>query len=181
MRKATKIAASIFGLGSIAIGYQVGTAAEVSTPFADSASSAAQPTNSASAAVATPAAPPAESTASQVASPAKTSTPVASATASSAPAASKAPASSSGSTSSHQGAAIAYRYGTIQVTIAKSGSKISAVNLDVAQATGGREQAFSYLVQYTIDANGTNYGNLSGATYTTAAFKKAVESALAKF
>jgi uncharacterized protein with FMN-binding domain len=51
----------------------------------------------------------------------------------------------------------------------------------VATATHGRQSAFSPLVQAAIAANGTNFGNLSGATYTTDAFKQALESALGKF
>jgi uncharacterized protein with FMN-binding domain len=31
-----------------------------------------------------------------------------------------------------------------------------------------------------IQANGSNFGNLSGATYTTDAYKQAVDSALSK-
>jgi uncharacterized protein with FMN-binding domain len=36
-------------------------------------------------------------------------------------------------------------------------------------------------VQYAIQAQGASFGNLSGATYTTNAFKQALSSALAKF
>jgi uncharacterized protein with FMN-binding domain len=41
--------------------------------------------------------------------------------------------------------------------------------------------AFQYLVQYAIQSQGTGFGNLSGATYTTDAFKQALSSALSKF
>jgi uncharacterized protein with FMN-binding domain len=50
-----------------------------------------------------------------------------------------------------------------------------------ANATDGRATAFPYLVQYAIDANGSNFANLSGATYTTEAFKQSLNAALAKF
>ena len=76
---------------------------------------------------------------------------------------------------------MSYRYGTIQVSVTKVNGTITAVNLLQAGATGGREQAFSVLQQAVVKANGTSFGNVSGATFTTAAFKQAVDSALAKF
>ena len=89
--------------------------------------------------------------------------------------------SSSGSgTKSATSDAIDYRYGTIQVKVTKTNGKITAVDLVQAQATAGREQAFSYLVTDTIKANGTSFGTRGGATFTTDAFKQAVESAISK-
>lgn len=76
---------------------------------------------------------------------------------------------------------IDYRYGVVQVTITKSGDTITAVNLDQGTATDGRQAAFPSLIQATIDANGSSFGNISRATITTNAFKQAVNSALAKF
>lgn len=74
-----------------------------------------------------------------------------------------------------------YQFGQIQLTVTKSSGKITDIALDVASATHGRQSAFSYLVQYAVAANGSNFSNLSGATFTTDAFKQALESALAKF
>jgi uncharacterized protein with FMN-binding domain len=51
----------------------------------------------------------------------------------------------------------------------------------LANATKGRDAVFSYLIQYAIDANGSNFANVSGATYTTDAFKQSLDAALAKF
>ena len=79
------------------------------------------------------------------------------------------------------GSAVNYRYGTVQVSVTKANGKITAVNLLQAGATGGRQGAFSYLVQYAIQANGSSFGNLGGATFTTDAFKQSLESALGKF
>ena len=76
---------------------------------------------------------------------------------------------------------VQYRYGMIQLSVTKSNGKITDIGLLSAGATGGRETAFSYLVDYAIQANGTSFGNLSGATFTVVAFKKALDSALAKF
>lgn len=76
--------------------------------------------------------------------------------------------------------ALQYMYGTVQVKVTKAAGKITAIDLVQAQATNGREQAFSVLVDAAIKANGSNFGNLSGATYTTDVFKQAVDSALSK-
>jgi uncharacterized protein with FMN-binding domain len=75
---------------------------------------------------------------------------------------------------------VQYRFGVIQLEVVRTNEKISAVNLVQATATAGREQAFSYLQQYAIDSQGSNFGNLSGATYTTDAFKQALDSAISK-
>jgi uncharacterized protein with FMN-binding domain len=79
------------------------------------------------------------------------------------------------------GSAISYRYGTVQVSVTKAGGKVTAVNMLQSGATGGRQGAFPYLTQYAVSANGSSFGNLGGATFTTDAFKQSLESALAKF
>lgn len=78
------------------------------------------------------------------------------------------------------GATIDYRFGEVQVKVTKTDGKITAVKAVKASATDGRESAFSYLEQYAVDAQGTKFSNLSGATYTVDAFKKALDSALNK-
>ncbi len=78
------------------------------------------------------------------------------------------------------GDAIQYRYGVIQVEVVRAGGKITAVNMIQSDATAGREQAFPYLTDYAIQAQGSNFGNLSGATFTTEAFKQALDSAISK-
>jgi uncharacterized protein with FMN-binding domain len=88
--------------------------------------------------------------------------------------------SSSGGDQTVQGDPINYTYGTIQVEVVKSGGKITAVNMLKADASAGRDQAFPYLQQYAIDAQGSSFGNLSGATATSEAFKQALDSALSK-
>ncbi len=79
------------------------------------------------------------------------------------------------------GTSIRYRFGTIQVAVTKTDGQITAVNLLQAGATGGRSQAFDFLVQYTVDAQGSSFGNISGATYTTDAYKQSLNAALAQF
>lgn len=78
------------------------------------------------------------------------------------------------------GDAINYQYGTIQLEVVRTNGKISAVNLVQAGANNGREGAFPYLQKYAVDAQGSNFSNLSGATYTTDAFKQALDSAISK-
>ena len=210
MRKGTKSFVSILSLGLVAAGYQAGQAAEISSGFSASApisggttsggstapiasgtTSAGSETLNTPAAVATPAATAAvvpaksntsSSTQASAATPAEVSTPKAT-TAAPAPAATTAaPAPAPAATSTTKtGSAISYRYGTVQVSVTKANGKITAVNLLQQGATGGRQGAFPYLVQYAIQANGTSFGNLGGATYTTDAFKQSLESALANF
>lgn len=196
MRKGTKSFISILSLGIVAAGYQAGQAAEISSVFGASAPiSGGETLAAASPATTTPAAPAPESTAAASSQPASVSTPKATVPAPApvstpkATAAAPAPVStpsaptSSGSSSgtTKTGTAIPYRFGTVQVSVTKASGKITAVNLLQQGATGGRQSAFSYLVEYSIQANGTNFGNLSGATYTVDAFKQSLESALAKF
>jgi len=69
----------------------------------------------------------------------------------------------------------------VQLSVTKANGKITKIGLVQAGATGGRQGAFSYLVQYAVAAQGTSFGNLGGATFTTEAFKQALDSALAKF
>ena len=78
------------------------------------------------------------------------------------------------------GDAINYMYGTVQLKVTQTNGKITAVDLVQASATAGREQAFSYLQKYAIQSNGSSFGNLGGATFTTQAFKQALDSAISK-
>ena len=71
--------------------------------------------------------------------------------------------------------------GQIQLSVTKENGAITNISLDAASATGGRQGAFSYLVQEAIAANGSGIANISGATYTTETFKQALDSALSKF
>jgi uncharacterized protein with FMN-binding domain len=209
VRKGTKSFISILSLGVVAAGYQVGQAAEISSGFSASApisgvttsgstapiasgtTSAGSETLNTPAAVSTPAATatvvPAKSTTSSstqasAATPAAVSTPKATTAAPApAPAATTAAPAPAATSSTKTGSAISYRYGTVQVSVTKANGKITAVNLLQQGASGGRQGAFPYLVQYAVQANGTSFGNLGGATYTTDAFKQSLESALAKF
>lgn len=75
---------------------------------------------------------------------------------------------------------IPYQFGDVQLTVTRHSGKISAIDIGQSSANNGREAAFPILVQEAIKAQGSNFGNLSGATYTTAAFKAALDSAVSK-
>ena len=75
---------------------------------------------------------------------------------------------------------IPYQYGDVQITVTRKAGKISAIDVGTSTASAGREQAYPYLVADAIKAQGTNFANLSGATYTTDAFKAALTSAISK-
>jgi hypothetical protein len=75
---------------------------------------------------------------------------------------------------------VPYQFGTIELSVTRKAGKISAIDVGQSSATNGREQAFPYLVDYAIKAQGTSFANLGGATYTTDAFKAALDSAIKK-
>ena len=75
---------------------------------------------------------------------------------------------------------VAYQYGQVQLTVTETNGKITNIDTGTSSATGGREQAFSSLVQQAIASQGTGFSNLSGATFTSEAFKQALSSALSK-
>ena len=84
---------------------------------------------------------------------------------------------------SHTSDAIWYKYGVVQLTVVKTGSKITDISLDQATATNGRSAAFSYLVQLALQAQSSSIdlSMLSGATFTADAFVQAMDSALNQF
>ena len=75
---------------------------------------------------------------------------------------------------------ISYKYGIVQVRVTFSDSEITEVTMLKGEATNGRAEAYAMLIDATIQVQGTNYGNVTGATYTTEAYKAAVENALSK-
>jgi len=84
--------------------------------------------------------------------------------------------------STKTGDVIMYRFGTVQLSVTKDAAgTITVVNTVQAGATGGRQAAFNSLQDAAVSAQGSGFGNISQATYTTQAFKDALDSALAKF
>lgn len=210
MRTATKSAIGILSLGVIAASYTAGTAAQIgfgaatvsettsasseTAPIAESTTSevatAPTQTSETTAPAATTTTSSSKTTAATTTKPTATQTATAT-TAAPTPLASKtatAPTPTPTKTSSataalaKTGSAINYKYGTIQLEVVKSGSKITAVNL-IQASTSGRDWASvpSILVTAAMTAQGSGFGNMSGATFTTTAFKSALDSALAKF
>jgi uncharacterized protein with FMN-binding domain len=184
VRNGTKAFVSIVSLGVVAAGYQVGLAAEVSNGFSATApvidqTTAAAPEAAPSETSAATPVEPATSTTAPATTPASPSTPDATPKATTPAPAPKPAPNTSGTT--HDGSAVRYQYGTVQVSVTKSGGKITAVNMLQEGATDGRQAAFTYLVDLAIQANGSGFGNLSGATFTVDAFKQSLEAALAKF
>ena len=74
---------------------------------------------------------------------------------------------------------IVYPYGTIQLSVTRENGKLTDVGLVQAEADNGRQQAFPLLQQAALNANGSAFGNVGGATYTSDAFKQALDSAIA--
>lgn len=179
MRKVTKNIVGVLSLGVLATSWSLGQAAE--TGLVVGAPAASEPTSNAepSASTAPVESPSAASSASASASTSATSGKATTGSTTPTPTATKNSASSS---NSQIGTAVGYKYGYIQVEVVKSGSTITAVNL-VQAGTRGQEYAAvpGMLADAAVAANGSGFGNVSGATFTTDAFKTALESALAKF
>jgi uncharacterized protein with FMN-binding domain len=77
-------------------------------------------------------------------------------------------------------ASVPYQFGVVQLTVTRTAGKIAKIDYGNSGATNGRASAFPYLVQYALKSQGTNFSNISGATYTTNAFKQALCSAITK-
>jgi uncharacterized protein with FMN-binding domain len=74
-----------------------------------------------------------------------------------------------------------YKYGSIQIAVVKSGNALTEVKV-LKATTNGSEFAHvpADLAKAAVTVNGTNFANVSGATYTSNAFRKSLESALGK-
>ena len=78
-------------------------------------------------------------------------------------------------------AAINYEFGTIQIKVTKEAGNITAVSYLKQSYTRVPNGTMEYLVNASIQANGSNFTKVSRATVTTNAYKQALEDALAKF
>lgn len=76
--------------------------------------------------------------------------------------------------------AINYEFGTIQIKVTKEAGNITAVSYLKQSYTRVPNGTMEYLVNASIQANGSNFTKVSRATVTTNAYKKALEDALAK-
>lgn len=76
--------------------------------------------------------------------------------------------------------AINYRYGTVELEVTATAGKIEKITELQATTSRGWEGAVPLLNQEAIKAQSANFGNLSGATFITEAYKQALSNALSK-
>lgn len=68
----------------------------------------------------------------------------------------------------------------LQISVTFSDATITAIQILQGDTNNGIGKAYPVLIQAAISAQGSNFGNYTGATYTTNAFKTAVNNAIAK-
>jgi len=78
------------------------------------------------------------------------------------------------------GDAIEYRYGVVQLEVTATNGKIDKIIEVQATASSGYMQAFPYLNKLALQAQSADFGNVSGATYSSEAYAQALSSALKK-
>ena len=188
MRTSTKTAVGVITLGVLGLSYQLGQSADVTSgqfaaPVANETTAPVvveTPTASPSSSASVAPAPNSSSSTSAAPKPSASSSSTTSTAPAPKPSASQSQ-NTSGASATKSGSVIESGFGTVQVQVTMVSGKISDVTMLQANATHGRAAAFPYLIQYAIDANGANFANLSGATYTANAFKQSLKDALAKF
>ena len=177
MRKVTQNIVGVISLGVLATSWSLGQAAEsgltLGAPIA-SPTTTDQPSTSPSANPST--GPSSVPSRSGIASAAPTSKPTPTKTTAPAPSGKVTKTSDAVQYVAHRGT------GVMQITVTKSGSKITDVTILSGGTEGGDWASVpGVLAQAAVVAQGSNFGNVGGATHTTEAFKTALESALAKF
>jgi uncharacterized protein with FMN-binding domain len=75
---------------------------------------------------------------------------------------------------------INYQYGVVELEVTATAGKLEMINEVQATASNGWETAIPVLNQQALAAQGADFGNLSGATFISEAYKKALSNALAK-
>lgn len=194
MRNETRIALSVIGLSAITTSYLLGhqsseaglalsanAASEQATetqPVEVQATTEPAVSESSAATTAVP-----ETTAKSTATPTSDPQPSTTNAAEPMPAATEEPLPSPGAgvSGTFQSESVFYKYGQVQVEIVLADGVLTNVNLLQATTKGrGYEQAPPLLVEAALSAGGSNFGNLSGATFTTEAFKSALDQAFAK-
>ena len=77
------------------------------------------------------------------------------------------------------GSAVGYRYGVVQLTVTATDGHLDDITIVQASVDGGKYRSVpSELVQRAMASQGTGFANVSGATYTSDAFRQALSSAL---
>ena len=86
-------------------------------------------------------------------------------------------------TVSHKSSPVHYRFGTVQLTVTKTGTKITNITMNQAGATNGRAASFPYLITLAKKAQSGSFDTsiMSGATYSTPGFIQELGDALAQF
>ena len=79
-----------------------------------------------------------------------------------------------------KGDPVEYRYGVIELEVTATAGKIEKITELQASASPGWDQAIPVLNEEAMKAQSASFGNLSGATFTTAAYQQALSSALSK-
>ena len=75
---------------------------------------------------------------------------------------------------------IQYRYGQVELEVTATAGKIEKITELQAGTSSGYESAVPILNQEAMKAQSANFGNLSGATFITEAYKTALANALSK-
>ena len=179
MRKVTKNIVGVLSLGVLATSWSLGQAAETGLSLAPGAAAGTADTS-----VNTDTASPTP-TASASPSASATDTPTPTPTPTPSPTPTKTEATSAASVTKTS-AAISYiaknRQGVMQLSVTKSGSKITAVTIISGGTEGGEWAGIpDQLAAAAVQSQGAHFGNVSRATHTTDAFYQALDSALAKF
>ena len=177
MRKVTQNIVGVISLGVLATSWSLGQAADTGlTLGAPTASPNTSDQPSASPSTDPSTSPSSVPSASASASATATSKPTPTKTTAPAPSGKVTKTSDAVQYVAHRGA------GIMQLTVTKSGSKITDVTILSGGTEGGDWASVpGILAQAAVAAQGSNFGNVSNATHTTEAFKTALESALAKF
>ncbi len=75
---------------------------------------------------------------------------------------------------------IDYRYGAVQLEVTETDGKIDSIKEIQATASSAYEAVFPLLNEAAIAAQSTDFANVSGATYSSEAYKEALVSSLSK-
>ncbi len=167
MRSSSKTFVGLAGLGILV------AAARAGMPLPDPAAIATEPTTNVDVGPTATATPTPTATATATAKPKPGTKPK--------PATKPTTPPATGTAVSQTSAAIRYEYGTIQVKVTKDAGNITAVSYLKSSSTRLPKGTLAYLVNASIQANGSNFTKVSRATVTIDAYKRALEDALAKF
>lgn len=73
-----------------------------------------------------------------------------------------------------------YRYGAVELEVTAKAGAITKITELQASTSSGWEQAVPLLHDAALKAGNANFGNVSGATFITEAYKQALSNALSK-